>query len=187
MKQKRASVAHAGDPRLARSDEQIGGALLQLLARRRYDRIRVGDITREARVSRATFYRHHRTKDALLAARFSKVLEVTIGRGEPKRADLTRFFAHAQQVPFVWRSLMTGGARQRAEPVLRRCLEAQFLPAGADDQSAQLYARIAAATVLTLLAWRFESDRRVAPAAMQGLYAAVLAGGHAALAAELTG
>jgi hypothetical protein len=54
--QKSQSVAQNVDPRAEKTRVLITTSFVALLSRRSYDRIRVSDITRKARVGRATFY-----------------------------------------------------------------------------------------------------------------------------------
>jgi AcrR family transcriptional regulator len=175
------SVPQSDDARVARTRARLSGAFFELLRRRRYDRIHVTDLLRVGRTSRATFYRHYASKDALLEEQFMRVLRMLVRARTtaPVLQDYTRFFAHVQQSPFVWTSLMGGPARSRVEPVLRRCLERHArdtLPPATDAQAA-LRARFLVSTLLTVLTWSIEEAPRASPQRLQALYAALAAGG----------
>ena len=56
------------DRRQRKSREAILGAFTELLSKKKYDKITVGEIIERADVGRATFYAHFETKDFLLKA-----------------------------------------------------------------------------------------------------------------------
>lgn len=53
------------DRRVQRTRELLQKALVELLAKRRYEAISIGDITERANVGRTTFYLHYTSKDDL--------------------------------------------------------------------------------------------------------------------------
>jgi AcrR family transcriptional regulator len=180
MKHKSASVSPSDDARFVKTRQRLGVALLHLLARRRYDRIRVSDIARVAGVGRATFYRHYATRDALLAAQFTAVLRATTRQPNPGGAcpDFTSFFKHVRETPFIWRSLMSGSARHDAEPVLQGALE-RFISCGLAVDAADwrsVLPPFAAATLLTVLWWWIERADDLPPPRVQQIYAALVGG-----------
>ncbi len=67
------------DPRVRRTRQLLHDALMQLLAKKTFAEISVGDVTDAATVNRATFYAHYPDKYALLecttGARFADLLE----------------------------------------------------------------------------------------------------------------
>ncbi len=67
------------DPRVRRTRQLLHDALVQLLAKKTFAEISVGDVTDAATVNRATFYAHYPDKYALLecttGARFADLLE----------------------------------------------------------------------------------------------------------------
>ena len=56
------------DRRQRKTREAILGAFTDLLSKKKYDKITVGEIIERADVGRATFYAHFETKDFLLKA-----------------------------------------------------------------------------------------------------------------------
>ena len=74
------------DRRQRKSREAIFGALVALLARKRFDQITVGEIIQQADVGRATFYAHFETKEFLLKELcrelFAHVFEADSGSGQ---------------------------------------------------------------------------------------------------------
>ncbi len=59
-------ASRSADARVTRTQRQIFEAFADLVQRRRYDEISVGDIVAEAGIGRSTFYEHYRDKDAVL-------------------------------------------------------------------------------------------------------------------------
>ena len=77
------------DRRKRKTREAIFGAFTELLSKKHYDRITVGEIIERADVGRATFYAHFETKDFLLKALceelFCHVFDATEAGGEEHR------------------------------------------------------------------------------------------------------
>src|SRR5689334_20959617 len=132
-KQNSASVSHrrkkerrkeAKDARAQRTRKQIDAAFVELLFHRPYGEIRVSDITRKARVGRATFYAHFATKDELLRAQFERGVAPMLAPSptDPCLLDATRFFGHIRSAGQIYKALM--GPRAGSAPaVLRDCFE----------------------------------------------------------------
>ncbi len=68
------------DRRIARTQQLLSTALMQLVVERGFDDITVQDITDRADVSRATFYLHYRDKDELLFASMEKIYDSLVTR-----------------------------------------------------------------------------------------------------------
>ncbi len=63
------------DRRIARTQQLLSRALMELVVERGYDTITIQDITDRANVSRATFYLHYRDKDELMFASMEKIYD----------------------------------------------------------------------------------------------------------------
>jgi AcrR family transcriptional regulator len=61
------------DLRIQRTEDALHTALQELMNEKPYEKIRVGEITKRARVSRQTFYLHYEAKDDLLISLFDDV------------------------------------------------------------------------------------------------------------------
>jgi AcrR family transcriptional regulator len=171
-KQKSQSVAKMSDPRTEKTQVLITTAFYALLTRRSYDRIRVTDITRRARIGRATFYAHFASKDALLEAELARVVVPMLAecRNDSWLVDCTRFFAHVQQASVVYRSLMGGSTRVVTERIVQDALEARIssiLAARNGSATPDFAPRFVASTLLTLLAWSLEQPVAPSPSALQ--------------------
>lgn len=66
-------------------------ALLQLMKKKNYTEISVGEIAARAGVHRATFYRHFTSKDDVLRCCLSRMLKEAEGNRELLRTDFTAF------------------------------------------------------------------------------------------------
>ena len=84
------------DPRVQRTRKLLEDAFKSLLAERPSDEISVGDITRRAKVNRATFYAHykdiHHFATEVLHGSLQTALRESISRGTPMNSEsLTQF------------------------------------------------------------------------------------------------
>src|SRR5450755_3726324 len=93
-KQKSESVSQSADPRAEKTRALITSSFVALLSRRSYERIRVSDITRKARIGRATFYAHFASKHALLEAEVARVVLPMLAPDDRCLVDCTMLFAH---------------------------------------------------------------------------------------------
>ena len=179
-KHKSTSVLEPIDPRVEKTHAQIAEAFIQLIHVRPYYRIRVSDITRRARVGRATFYAHFESKDALLRERFASVVGrlVRVVSGDRGILDCTALFAHVLGGRQIYRSLSAGPGRAQTERLLQDVLEARFvelLRTTATSRSDVAHApgfaaRFIAGTALSLLAWGLEQDPPPKAEALQSTF-----------------
>ena len=63
-----------GDLRTEKSEEAIRAAFFELVRKRGFERVTVGELCRRARVGRSTFYDHHEDKYELLSCLVGEVL-----------------------------------------------------------------------------------------------------------------
>ena len=64
---------HPSEKSKLRSRNQMIQALMKLMKEKAYDEIKISDLCSQADLTRATFYRHFKSKDDVLIA-YSKVL-----------------------------------------------------------------------------------------------------------------
>lgn len=111
-----ASAANMADPRAQKSGQALRAALLALLERKPFEQITVREITAEAGVHYATFFRHHATKEALLDAVAADQIDTLVGLTLPVLDAVdwqASFLALAEYVEVhrdLWAILLTGGA-----------------------------------------------------------------------------
>lgn len=183
-KHKSHSVAKPEDPRAAKTRARISAAFVDLVGRRAYFRIRVSDITREARVGRATFYAHFESKDALLKEQFVAVVlpRVVELPGDPCLVDCTALFAHILASRDIYSSLAAGPGRVVTDGIVQDALESRIAAliatraacgSGMTPQGA-FVPRFVAGTILALIAWSLEQRPAPTPAELQAAYALLI-------------
>ncbi len=172
-------VSQLADPRVGRTRALLAQALVALLSRRSYVRIRVSDIARRAGIGRATFYAHFASKDALLRSEIERVVLPMLVEvpGDPGMFDCTRFFAHVHSARAIYLSLMAAPARAVTEAIVRDVLEphiarplAARAAANAAHPQAGYLARFVAGTMLLLIGWSLEQTEPPPPAQLQAAF-----------------
>lgn len=186
---KRSSGTGGIDRRVVQTRKDIDAAFVELLHRRSYNGIRVGDIARKAGVGRATFYAHYSSKNDLLFSQFSRIVAPMLALC-PSGAcplDATAFFAHINNAPRIYRALMgpDGGSAPR---LLRDCFEQRVRESLAADfpelnnaggfQKA-IILRFVAATLLSIVECWVESNAGELPAEIQSIFSKLVGEGLA--------
>jgi AcrR family transcriptional regulator len=98
------------DRRVRKTQQQLGNALVALILEKGYDGITIKHITDRADVAHATFYRHYRDKDELLARKLEDVVNEIEGfTQEPGLQDAEGYliFKHAQENSALYRILLS--------------------------------------------------------------------------------
>lgn len=75
------------DLRVIRTRKMLWEALVRLIENRDFATITVGEITREAMINRATFYRHYEDKEDLLERGTAEVIKGLAAKIQPVRTD----------------------------------------------------------------------------------------------------
>jgi AcrR family transcriptional regulator len=176
-KQNSQSVAQNTDPRAGKTRALITASFVALLSRRSYDRIRVSDITRKARVGRATFYAHFASKDALLQSELARIVLPMLAElpADSCLVDATTLFAHVHHAHEIYRSLTSGASRVVTERIVQDALESRIHAILAKHRAAKppvpaFAPRFVASTLLTLIAWSLEQPAVPAPSALQDTF-----------------
>ena len=185
-RQKSASVLHRGSKDRKSSDERvrrwarIDAAFVELLHRRPYGSIRVSDITRKARVGRATFYAHYSDKDDLLRSQFERIVAPMLSISKDSALlDATAFFDHVRNVRFIYQAPM-GPAGGSAPRVLRHCFERRARKALSFERSTKVgledfaASRLVASAIITVAECWMEQGFRETPQQVQALFASLI-------------
>ena len=172
------------DRRIARTQQLLSTALMQLVVERGFDDITVQDITDRADVSRATFYLHYRDKDELLFASMEKIYDSLVTRhhsptsgnsnpiSEAVYCDPGDFEHVAEYADFYRAMLSKKGSvsfvlrvMDYLAQVMQTFLEAEAKPAGSDAQDepripVDLIAAFCAGAEIGVMKWWLENDMR---------------------------
>jgi AcrR family transcriptional regulator len=146
---------------MLRSRAVLRSTLLGLLDREAFDAISIRDITREAGVGPATFYRHYETKADLLNDIAAHEMEALIDVSYPV---LTRTGSHeaalalchyVQDHKKLWTTLLTGGAAGAMHIAFQNRLRQSPPPPGMHRLEIPLDLRLAVAAngLIGVLSW----------------------------------
>jgi AcrR family transcriptional regulator len=173
-----------GDPRVRRTRDRLGDALVELLVEKPFDDITVHDVLERAEVSRSTFYTHYRDKNDLFlsdAEEFFEAMATALSRFGDKSerlAPVQELFAHIAEVrPFYnalvesgrLRDIMELGQEHFARGIEGRLNEiprARTIPV---DHRAAI-ARGLAGSLFSLLSWWIQHGMTSSPVEMDKLF-----------------
>lgn len=108
----------------------LRNALLRLLERRQFAEISARDIIVEAQIAPSTYYRHYRTKSALLDAVADNEIETLVAisaslLGSPSEASVAQI-RHIEDSKALWSALLNGGAASYVRDGFIRRLSAEY-------------------------------------------------------------
>jgi AcrR family transcriptional regulator len=187
----KSSGAAREDRRVRRTRDSLAAAMMELMVRKRFDRITVQDLLDQANVGRSTFYTHWRSKEDLLLTHFDRMLEHTVGgeHDDPEGLPTLGLILHIGEQHRLYRALVWG---RSAEMILRRAedyLSARFLKdlarlSGDGDPAVPVeeVARFAASAFLAQLRWWLDSEMPIPAVELdRRFHALVMPGVRAAL------
>jgi AcrR family transcriptional regulator len=174
------------DRRIRKTRQQLGDALVALILEKAYDSISIKDITNRADVAHATFYRHYRDKDELLAQRLEEVIqEIEAFTREASLQDAEGYliFKHAEENSSLYRILLssqgTSQVRKRvkesiAANILRSCKPLCSARRGVIPPEAA--ANHIAGSMLLLIEWWLDQNMPYPPHHMAKVYEQLVTG-----------
>ncbi len=113
-----------GDPRQRKTRDAILSAFGGLIhgRKQRYAQIRVDDIVGGADVGRSTFYEHYKSKDDMLLASMTDMLDVLAGAvtDQPDMPHLEKLLAHFVDMRPFAREVLWGPTSQHTAPRVSR-------------------------------------------------------------------
>jgi len=122
------------DPRIKRTRDKLGDALIELLRGRPFDAITVQDVLDKAQVGRSTFYAHFKDKQDLLISDYEGFLEAFAGSApsDGRVLRVRELLAHVRQEHALWDKLAEAGLLadflELAEACFARGIESRLAP-----------------------------------------------------------
>jgi AcrR family transcriptional regulator len=168
--ERRAAAAELKDRRALKSKQALHRGLLSLIAEKDFNEIQLDDILERSRISRATFYRHYPTKEALLEHVGTTEIEHLVDIALPllssadTRAACIALCRYVDRHRTLWSVLLTGGAAAAMRDIYAR-LSAERGPEQVDmstrDIPLDLGASWGVAGTFEILAWWLKQDQTV--------------------------
>lgn len=170
------------DPRVARTTQALGRAVIALIQERDFDAVTVQHILDRAGVGRATFYAHYRNKDDVLHSSYERLFaafEPWLARPSPAGARLfpvAELFAHVGEAHGLVHALRRAGrlddvwslcAGHAARVIERRLDRTSELAAG---MPRALAARMLAGALMEALEWWRDRPAAATPAEMDAAF-----------------
>lgn len=118
------------DRRIRKTQKQLGDALVSLIMEKGYETITIKEITDRADVAHATFYRHYKDKDELLARKLEAVIEeLKEFVREPGLQDAEGYliFKHAEENHILYRILLSSPGTMRVRKHIKDLIAANAL------------------------------------------------------------
>lgn len=176
------------DERAMRTRNRIATAVIKLGQQRGVDRLTVGELAREAGVSRSTFYSHFGSLEDYLSTSFANMVErmaahsaVKAGDGDAQLVHVRVILDHVAGAPGYVAAISKSRYRQQmflaGEQRLRRHIEARLeaLRPRTTPPERRALARFIAAGFIGLLRDWMESGLRQSPAEVEAQFQAIVA------------
>lgn len=170
------------DKRVMRTRQRLTEALIKLTLRQGYEKTTIRDLTDEAEVGYATFFRHYQDKDELLHDVVEVVLAELLDTIRPamhtKKSDHAeigkRVFTHVQAHEGLYRVLLDNArAQEMFTPAyqvgMQGVLEIQT-PSSQARVPADIAAHHIVASFLALIRWWLHNDKPYPPERMGEIY-----------------
>ena len=114
------------DRRIARTRRLLGEALLELVQEQNFDAITIRDITEQADIGYATFFRHYDSKEELLAEQLEGIIRQIEDLAGERTGDYFQregalLYEHARENELLYRGLLGGHVNAQ---VIRRLRDA---------------------------------------------------------------
>ncbi len=173
----------ATDRRIQRTRDRLRQALADLILQRSYESITIRDITARADSGYATFFRHYRTKDALLLDLLNRSIEELARLLPPDdQADPVEegriIFAHAADNSQLYLILLRGEGTSSLMAQIGATAETEVLHrlGGRSDPMvpSDILAHHLVTSIMTLIGWWLQHGRPYPPERMAHIYAKMI-------------
>lgn len=170
------------DRRVRRTRRLLGEALLELIQSKNFDAITIRDITEQADIGYATFFRHYESKEELLAEQLEQIIRqledvAREGSGDYFQREGQLFFDHVAAKEKLYRGLLGDHVHVQVVRRMRESLVEVVKPHMAAHEEAghvrvplDIAANHVAAATLELAAWWLEKGMPYSPAEMGCYY-----------------
>ncbi|MDB6146752.1 MAG: transcriptional regulator, TetR family [Spartobacteria bacterium] len=172
------------DPRIRRTRDRLGDALVELLVQKPFDDITVQEVLDRAKVSRSTFYSHYRDKNDLFLSDVDEFFEgmatalSRFGDRSERVAPVCELFAHIAESRAFYDALVESGRIHDVWAIgqehFARGIEGRFneLPRGRRIPEARrgAIAHGVAGTLVSLLTWWVQHGMTHSPQEMDQLF-----------------
>lgn len=168
--QRRAAATDLKDRRALKTKQALHQGLLSLIAERDFSDILIDDILERSGVSRATYYRHFPTKEALLehvgTTEIEHLVEISLPllSSADTRASCLALCRYIDSHRSLWAALLTGGAAGAMRDIYHR-LSAERGPKQVDMTARSIPLELGAswgvAGTFEILSWWLKQDESV--------------------------
>jgi len=172
------------DPRVLRTRDRLGDALVALMQEKPFDAITVQEVLDRAGVSRSAFYVHYRDKEDLFLSDVDEFLEAMASRlsrhgDESERvAPVREFFAHVAQAQRLYQALVEADrihdflelAQGHFARGIERRLTEMPRAQGVAPALRSPVAHALAGALLSLLKWWIDRGMQTPPEQMDEMY-----------------
>ena len=170
------------DPRIVRTRDKLGDALIALMQEKAFDDITVQQVLDRARIGRSTFYAHYRDKEDLFLSDVEDFFQMMGNLLKQRNAGLDRLapvrelFTHVSDAKEVRAAFIASGKMQEVldlgRGILARSIEQRLSAAGVETEAALLkaHAYALAGALFALLEWWIDRGSNVSPETMDALF-----------------
>lgn len=177
----------ATDLRVVKTLKQIDGALLDCLAEAPFEKITVEQLCRAALINRSTFYKYYTSKYDLMEryldralAGFRKQVDVAFVTAAPETIQnlvyqknfdtaLKYLYKHKAEYTLLWSIPLEQGVFGRMVDAVHDAILEKLAVQDSPDPYADLYARLFASDMMTLVRWWFRYEGRITAKDVQEL------------------
>jgi AcrR family transcriptional regulator len=191
MSENSPSAAPKVDPRVVRTRDRLGDALVELLLAKPFDDITVQEVLDRAHISRSTFYEHYRDKNDLFLSdvdQFFEGMATLLARSKDRServAPVTEFFTHVAEARDLYRVLVESGrihdVNEIGEAHFARAIQGRLeQQPHADSFTKTKRAELAhafAGALFSLLSWWVRDGMKNPPRQMDELFHAMVSRG----------
>lgn len=164
------------DPRVAKTRAALGAAILALAAEKPFSDITILEIAERAGVGYASFFRHYRDKDALLAEVADSMVDdltaiiMPAVQEDDTGAASVAICRFVDEHRLICRALLSGGAESEIRRrIVRRSIAHDHAAGESSPVPTELLTAHCVSATLGLLTWWLEQGEAVSPEAMGGV------------------